>query len=49
VQFAVALWVVALILTVAGLVCALRARAILSSIFIVTGLVLGLVSATYLD
>lgn len=48
-QFGLALWIVALVLTIAGLVFALRERPAISSVLIASGLTLGLVSATHLD
>jgi hypothetical protein len=42
-------WIVALILTVAGLVAALRQRAVLAAILIFSGLALGLVSGAQLE
>jgi hypothetical protein len=49
VQLALVGWFIALVMTVAGLVCALRQRAALAAILIVTGLALGIFSGSQLD
>jgi hypothetical protein len=43
------LWSIALVLTVWGLISALRERIVLATVLIVGGLTLGLVSSTHLD
>jgi hypothetical protein len=48
-RLAVVGWFIALILTLAGLACAMRQKVVLSAILIVTGLALGLVSGSQLD
>ncbi|NIK55743.1 hypothetical protein [Kribbella shirazensis] len=48
-QLALVGWSIALVMTVAGLVCALRQRAVVAAILIVTGLALGILSASRLD
>ncbi|GAB2635124.1 hypothetical protein [Kribbella swartbergensis] len=43
------LWSIALVLTIWGLISAVRERLFLAAILIPTGLTLGLVSSTHLD
>jgi hypothetical protein len=48
VRIGVTLWIIALILTVTGLVSALRYRVVVGAVLIVTGLALGLLSGDHL-